>query len=129
MNKLGEDPGLIRHNENGDIDEESGPLYAMRGSLGDITAEYMGDFQSSLAGGGEQFTSFGESARLNPEFAHRFLAEVGQDPDAYASITSAQQAYTANVVNDVINGDSDSSVSDAERLRNATRAGESSRAS
>ncbi|MFC5197419.1 hypothetical protein [Streptomyces kaempferi] len=123
VNKLGEDPGLIRHNENGDIDEESGPLYAMRGSLGDITAEYMGDFQSSLAGGGEQFTSFGESARLNPEFAHRFLAEVGQDPDAYASITSAQQAYTANVVNDVINGDSDSSVSDAERLRNATRAG------
>lgn len=123
VNKFGEDPGLIRHNENGDIDEESGPLYAMRGSLGDITAEYMGDFQSSLAGGGEQFTSFGEPAKLSPEFAHRFLAEVGQDPDAYASITSAQQAYTANVVNDVVNGDSDSSVSDAERLRNATRAG------
>ncbi|MFG2478395.1 hypothetical protein [Streptomyces fagopyri] len=123
VDKFGQDPGLIRHNENGDLDEESGPLYAMRGSLGDITAEYMGDFQSSLAGGGEQFTSFGEAARLNPEFAHRFLAEVGQDPDAYASITSAQQAYTANVVNDVINGDSDSAVSDAERLRNATRPG------
>ncbi|MEU1535636.1 hypothetical protein [Streptomyces fagopyri] len=123
VDKFGQDPGLIRHNENGDLDEESGPLYAMRGSLGDITAEYMGDFQSSLAGGGEQFTSFGEAARLNPEFAHRFLAEVGQDPDAYASITSAQQAYTANVVNDVINGDSDSVVSDAERLRNATRPG------
>ncbi|MFE3267259.1 hypothetical protein [Streptomyces sp. NPDC059215] len=123
VEKFGQDPGLIRHNENGDLDEESGPLYAMRGSLGDITAEYMGDFQSSLAGGGEQFTSFGEAARLNPEFAHRFLAEVGQDPDAYASITSAQQAYTANVVNDVVNGDSDSAVSDAERLRNATRPG------
>ncbi|QFZ74540.1 hypothetical protein GFH48_15835 [Streptomyces fagopyri] len=123
VNKFGEDPGLIRHNENGDIDEESGPLYAMRGSLGDITAEYMGDFQRSLAGGGDQFTTFGESAALDPDNAHRFLAEVGQDPDAYASITSAQQAYTANVVNDVINGDSDSSVSDAERLRNATRAG------
>ncbi|MEU1499682.1 hypothetical protein [Streptomyces sp. NPDC005732] len=123
VEKFGQDPGLIRHNENGDLDEESGPLYAMRGSLGDITAEYMGDFQSSLAGGGGQFTSFGEAARLNPEFAHRFLAEVGQDPDAYASITSAQQAYTANVVNDVINGDSDSAVSDAERLRNATRPG------
>ncbi|MEU3244539.1 hypothetical protein [Streptomyces sp. NPDC006875] len=123
VEKFGQDPGLIRHNENGDLDEESGPLYAMRGSLGDITAEYMGDFQSSLVGGGEQFTSFGEAARLNPEFAHRFLAEVGQDPDAYASITSAQQAYTANVVNDVVNGDSDSAVSDAERLRNATRPG------
>ncbi|MGW3632585.1 hypothetical protein ACWD7F_20875, partial [Streptomyces sp. NPDC005122] len=123
VTKFGEDPGLIRHNENGDIDEESGPLYAMRGSLGDISAEYMGDFQSSLAGGGDQFTSFGEPAKLSSEFAHRFLAEVGQDPDAYASITSAQQAYTADVVNDVVNGDSDSSVSDAERLRNATRAG------
>ncbi|MER5403405.1 hypothetical protein [Streptomyces sp. NPDC002769] len=123
VNKFGEDPGLIRLNENGDIDEESGPLYAMRGSLGDITAEYMGDFQRALAGGGDQFTTFGESAALDPDSAHRFLAEVGQDPDAYASITSAQQAYTADVVNDVINGDSDSSVSDAERLRNATRAG------
>ncbi|MFF2995842.1 hypothetical protein ACFVTC_14900 [Streptomyces sp. NPDC057950] len=123
VNKFGEDPGLIRHNENGDIDEESGPLYAMRGSLGDITAEYMGDFQSALAGGGDQFTTFGEPAQLTSLTAHRFLAEVGQDPDAYASITSAQQAYTADVVNDVINGDSDSSVSDAERLRNATRAG------
>lgn len=123
VNKFGAEPGLIRHNENGDIDEQSGPLYAMRGSLGDITAEYMGDFQSTLAGGGDQFTTFGESAGLDPDNAHRFLAEVGQDPDAYASITSAQQAYTANVVNDVVTGDSDSSVSDAERLRNATRAG------
>ncbi|WP_393078814.1 hypothetical protein [Streptomyces sp. LN704] len=123
VDKFGKDPALIRHNENGDIDEESGPLYAMRGSLGDITAEYMGDFQSALAGGGDQFTTFGEPAQLNSLTAHRFLAEVGQDPDAYASITSAQQAYTADVVNDVINGDSDSSVSDAERLRNATRAG------
>ncbi|MFG3583725.1 hypothetical protein [Streptomyces sp. NPDC047990] len=123
VEKFGNDPALIRHNENGDIDEESGPLYAMRGSLGDITAEYMGDFQSALAGGGDQFTTFGEPAQLNSLAAHRFLAEVGQDPDAYASITSAQQAYTADVVNDVINGDSDSSVSDAERLRNATRAG------
>ncbi|TXS72969.1 hypothetical protein EAO69_17375 [Streptomyces sp. me109] len=123
VEKFGNDPALIRHNENGDIDEESGPLYAMRGSLGDITAEYMGDFQSALAGGGDQFTTFGEPAQLNSLAAHRFLAEVGQDPGAYASITSAQQAYTADVVNDVINGDSDSSVSDAERLRNATRAG------
>ncbi|MET8410184.1 hypothetical protein ABZV34_19140 [Streptomyces sp. NPDC005195] len=123
VTKFGEEPGLIRHNENGDIDEESGPLYAMRGSLGDISAEYMGDFQRALAGGGDQFTTFGESAALDPDSAHRFLAEVGQDPDAYASITSAQQAYTADVVNDVVNGDSDSSVSDAERLRNATRAG------
>ncbi|QMV12451.1 hypothetical protein GJU35_21675 [Streptomyces lincolnensis] len=124
VEKFGRNPELIRHNENGDLDAESGPLYAMRGSLGDITAEYMGDFQRTLANADEsQYPSFGSPANLAPDTAQRFLAEVGQDPDAYASITSAQQAYTANVVNDVINGDSNSSVSDAERLRNATRPG------
>ncbi|MGW4980636.1 hypothetical protein [Streptomyces mirabilis] len=124
VTKFGENPDLIRHNENGDLDEESGPLYAMRGSLGDITAEYMGDFQRTFANSdGDQFTSFGASVDMTSSDAHRFLAEVGQDPDAYASITAAQQAYTANAVDDVINGDSDSSVSDAERLRNTTRPG------
>lgn len=124
VDKFGRHPELIRHNENGALDTESGPLYAMRGSLGDITAEYMADFQGAFAkSDGDQFSPFGTPAGLQADTAHRFLAEVGQDPDAYASITSAQQAYTANVVNDVVNGDSTSTVSDAERLRNATRPG------
>lgn len=124
VDKFGKNPELIRHNEKGDSDKESGPLYAMRGSLGDITAEYMADFQQSFANSnGRQFTPFGAPAGLIPANAHRFLAEVGQDPGAYASITAAQQAYTANIINDVINGNSDSSVSTAERLRNATRPG------
>lgn len=124
VDKFGQNPELIRQNENGKLEAESGPLYAMRGSLGDITAEYMADFQSAFAkSDGDQFSPFGAPADLRANTAHRFLAEVGQDPDAYASITSAQQAYTANAVNDVINGDSTSTVSDAERLRNATRPG------
>ncbi|MFB7917702.1 hypothetical protein [Streptomyces sp. NPDC056061] len=124
VEKFGESPELIRHNENGDLEEGSGPLYAMRGSLGDISAEYINDFQRSLSGGDDKlFSPFGESANLSADKAQRFLSEVGQDPDAYASITSAQQASTANAINEVINGDSNSSVSDAERLRNASRPG------
>jgi hypothetical protein len=123
VDKFGSDPDLIRHNESGDSDEH-GPLYAMRGSLGDITAEYMGDFQRGLSGShNSMFDPFGAPADLHGNTASRFLAEVGQDPHAYASITSAQQAYTANVVNDVLNGHSDTTVSDAERLRDATHPG------
>ncbi|PAZ14873.1 hypothetical protein CLM62_16780 [Streptomyces sp. SA15] len=124
VKKFGENPELIRHNENGKLEGGSGPLYAMRESLGDITAEYMGDFQTTLAGtNNDRFGTFGVSAQLDPTTAERFLAEVGQDPHAYAAITSAQQAYTANVVNDVMNGHSDSTVPAAEQLRNATRPG------
>jgi hypothetical protein len=125
VDKFGQHPELIRHNENGDLeDAKTGPLYAMRGSLGDITAEYMADFQQSLARSkGDPFDTFGVSAELDPTSAHRFLAEVGQDPHAYASITTAQQAQTAHIVNEVMNGSSHSSVSDAERLRDATYPG------
>ncbi|MEU3982294.1 DUF6571 family protein [Streptomyces sp. NPDC026672] len=114
VDKFGQDPELIRHNENGDIDEDSGPLYALRGSLGEITAEYMGDFQQAMYKedpGSDLFSTFGSPAGLDPNSATRFLGEVGQDPDAYATITNAQQAYTANLVDHVINGDSQSTAS------------------
>ncbi|MFI2645969.1 hypothetical protein [Streptomyces sp. NPDC018610] len=125
VDKFGQRPELIRHNENGDLEgEETGPLYALRGSLGDISAEYMADFQQSVAQSkGDQFATFGVSAELDPTRAHRFLAEVGQDPHAYAAITSAQQAQTAHIVNEVMNGTSHSSVSDVNRLRDATYPG------
>jgi hypothetical protein len=124
--KFGDNPELIRHNENGDIDETSGPLYALRDSLGDITAEYMGDFQQTASGDNSSrkaFPSFGADASFDPAQLKAFLAEVGQDPDAYASITAAQQAYTTNVVDGVMNGNSESTVGMGERLRNATTPG------
>ncbi|MFI6626954.1 hypothetical protein [Streptomyces sp. NPDC050528] len=114
VDKFGEHPELIRHNENGDIDEESGPLYGLRGSLGDITAEYMGDFQRAMYKedpGSDLFPTFGTAAGLDSGHAARFLGAVGQDPDAYSAITSAQQAYTAEVVDHVVNGDSQSTAS------------------
>ncbi|WP_439940609.1 hypothetical protein [Streptomyces sp. BBFR115] len=115
VDKFGNDPELLRHNENGDLDsEETGPLYAMRGSLGDITAEYMGDFQRAMYEedpNSELFPTFGAAAELDTGHTARFLGAVGQDPDAYASITTAQQAYTSDVVHHVINGHSDSTAS------------------
>jgi hypothetical protein len=114
VDKFGEHPELIRHNENGDVDEDSGPLYGLRSSLGDITAEYMGDFQRAMyreSDSSDLLPTFGSPAGLDSGNAQRFLGEVGQDPDAYASITSAQQAYTAQVVDRVINGESNSTAS------------------
>ncbi|MGW1803421.1 hypothetical protein [Streptomyces sp. NPDC002078] len=115
VNKFGGDPELIRHNENGNLDgEETGPLYALRGSLGDITAEYMGDFQRAMYDEDPSsglFPTFGAAADLDPNSATRFLGEVGQDPYAYSAITTAQQTYTTNVVDHVINGSSHSTAS------------------
>ncbi|MEU0602119.1 DUF6571 family protein [Streptomyces sp. NPDC006393] len=115
VDKFGTSPELIRHNENGDLDgQESGPLYALRGSLGDITAEYMGDFQRAMYKedpSSDLFPTFGAAANLDPGHAQRFLGEVGQDPNAYSTITSAQQAYTSQVVDHVINGASHSTAS------------------
>ncbi|MFF7977138.1 hypothetical protein [Streptomyces sp. NPDC007905] len=127
VNKFGEHPELIRHNENGDLDDaESGPLYAMRESLGDITAEYMGDFQRAMYREGDDsdlFPTFGAAADLDSGYAQRFLGEVGQDPHAYSAITSAQQAYTTQVVDSVINGDSHSHASLDGRVGNAVAPG------
>lgn len=103
VDKFGSDPELLKHN--GDSGE-SGPLYAMKDSLGDITSEYMGDFQQAMYeenAGSDMFPTFGSAAGLDPGHAQKFLSEVGQDPHAYAAITAAQQAYTADVVNGVVN--------------------------
>ncbi|MFF3321132.1 hypothetical protein [Streptomyces sp. NPDC002889] len=59
-------------------------------------------------------------AGLDPGHAQRFLSEVGQDPDAYAS---ARRAYTANGVNDVINGGNRSTTSMHGRVRDAVAPG------
>lgn len=127
VDKFGENPELIRHNENGDLEnEETGPLYAMRGSLGDITAEYMGDFQRAMYKedpSSDLFPTFGAAADLDTGHAARFLGAVGQDPHAYSAITSAQQAYTTEVVDHVVNGGSHSTASLDGRVGDAVSPG------
>ncbi|WP_353944289.1 DUF6571 family protein [Streptomyces sp. HUAS MG91] len=75
---------------------------AMRDSLGNMTADYMADFQAAV--GNEQGTivPFGEDARLDTAPFQPFLSAVGQDPDAYAAITQAEQANTAVLMRRVI---------------------------
>ncbi|MGC9381970.1 hypothetical protein [Streptomyces sp. MH13] len=106
VEKFAQNPGLLTHNMNGDLEgEETGPLYALRDSLGNISADYIADFQRSMYGEGadsEAFPVNGEAADLGYGDAQKFLGLVGQDPDAYSAITSAQQAYTANVVQDFL---------------------------
>jgi hypothetical protein len=102
VEKFAAHPDLLTHNMNGDLEEEeTGPLYALRDSLGRISADYMGDFQRMVyqePGDSRLFPVNGAAANLDPGNAQKFLGLVGQDPDAYSAITAAQQAYTTNVV-------------------------------
>ncbi|GAA3639803.1 DUF6571 family protein [Streptomyces chitinivorans] len=127
---FGEHPELIRHNENLKDEKfedlKSGPLHVLRDSLGNITAEYIGDFQRVMYGGDPlsgRFPVHGEPAVFDSGQAQRFLAEVGQDPEAYATITGAQQAYTTLLVDGVVNGESKSTVHMDQRISNAVAPG------
>ncbi|WP_328659560.1 DUF6571 family protein [Streptomyces sp. NBC_00334] len=106
VEKFAQNPGLLTHNLNGDLEEEeTGPLYALRDSLGHISADYIGDFQRSMYGESADSKAFpvnGATADLGYGDAQKFLGLVGQEPVAYNAVTSAQQAYTANVVHDFL---------------------------
>ncbi|MFD9687163.1 hypothetical protein ACFXPX_12340 [Kitasatospora sp. NPDC059146] len=68
----------------------------LNGSLGNMTANYIGDIQGALEGPGSASHLFrtGEVERL--------LGTLGRDPDAYASIAAGQQAYTTAQIQDVL---------------------------
>ncbi|MFF9201211.1 hypothetical protein ACF1AE_05190 [Streptomyces sp. NPDC014986] len=106
VEKFTKNPDLLTHNMNGDLEEEkTGPLYALRDSLGNISADYIGDFQRSMYMEGSDSKTFpvnGAAADLGYGDAQKFLGLVGQDPNAYSAITSAQQAYTTNVVHEFL---------------------------
>ncbi|MER5844317.1 DUF6571 family protein [Streptomyces prasinus] len=106
VEKFATNPDLLTHNMNGDLEEEkTGPLHALRDSLGNISADYIGDFQRSMymeRSDSKTFPVNGSAAELEYGNAQKFLGLVGQDPDAYSAITSAQQAYTANVVQEFL---------------------------
>ncbi|GAA2401860.1 PPE domain-containing protein [Streptomyces glaucosporus] len=128
VSHFGEHPELIRRNENGEAEDlKTGPLHALRDSLGNITAEYMADFQRTLYRGepsSDLFPATGVPAIFGATgLVKQFLAEVGQDPDAYGAITNAQQAYTSVMVDNVINGKSESTVPTSERVRTAVAPG------
>ncbi|NJP51549.1 hypothetical protein HCJ93_16105 [Streptomyces sp. SBST2-5] len=106
VKKFANNPGLLTHNMNGDLeDEKTGPLYALRDSLGNIAADYMGDFQRSMymeSADSKTFPVNGAPTNFDYGDAQRFLGIVGQDPDAYSAITASQQAYTTEVVHEFL---------------------------
>jgi len=106
VEKFAKNPDLLTHNMNGDLeDEKTGPLYALRDSLGNIAADYMGDFQRSMyleSADSKTFPVNGAPAGLGYGDAQKFLGIVGQDPDAYSAITASQQAYTTEVVHEFL---------------------------
>ncbi|WP_327353047.1 DUF6571 family protein [Streptomyces sp. NBC_01304] len=105
------------------INGDSGaPLESMRDSLGHITADYMGDFQRAVSGD-DDLPVHGASARLPSAATEAFLSQVGQDPDAYKAITASQQAFTQGLVNEAVNGQTDSQVRIETRVENAVHPG------
>ena len=100
VEKFGNDPGneLIAIKGDG----KSGPLASMNDSLGNMTAEYMRDFQKGM--GASRIETNGADAGLadlNDGDITRFLGTVGKDPDAYGAIINAQQATTTDLMNGV----------------------------
>ncbi|MBJ3808818.1 hypothetical protein [Streptomyces flavofungini] len=76
----------------------------LRGSMGNITAEYMRDFQDGMNGEREIATN-GSNANLGSlggSTLRDFLGAVGKDPDAYGAILNAQQSVTTDLVNETL---------------------------
>ncbi|MEV7187469.1 hypothetical protein [Kitasatospora sp. NPDC093102] len=74
-----------------------GGLFAnLNGSLGNMTANYIGDVQGALEGPGSA------SDLLDQGQVGRLLGALGHDPDAYAAIAAGQQAYTTAQIQDVL---------------------------
>ncbi|MFD8587946.1 hypothetical protein ACFV1B_00045 [Streptomyces sp. NPDC059637] len=84
------------------------PWASMNDSLGNMTADYMFDFQRAMGGGNQVSNVFpvnGTDARLadlNDGTLKNFLGEVSKDPEAYGAIAHAQQATTTETIKNVL---------------------------
>ncbi|MFE0460872.1 hypothetical protein ACFW1A_16640 [Kitasatospora sp. NPDC058965] len=85
------------------IHGDGAPFAPLNGSLGHMVAAHVADAQQAIAGGpsGPQ-QSHTPGAPLNSADTLRLVAALGRDPEAYASVLHAQQAYTAAQIHDVL---------------------------
>ncbi|MDI3407365.1 DUF6571 family protein [Streptomyces cavernicola] len=104
------------------LEGEEAKLRPLNDSLGNITANYMGDFQRALTEQGA-LPTHGAAADLPRGNTAAFLSSVGQDPEAYKAITAAQQAYTSVAVDQAVNHSDGSSVPPNSRVENAVSPG------
>lgn len=74
----------------------------LRGSMGNITAEYMRDFQDGM-NGEREIKTHGSNANvgnLGMTTVRNFLGTVGTDPGAYGAILNAQQSTTTQLIHE-----------------------------
>lgn len=90
--KYGGDAGLLKHQE------------VLADSLGNMTAGYIDDINHALADNGAQSVFAGADAgkqahmEIERDGARDLLAALGQHPDAYATVSTAERVYSASVL-------------------------------
>ncbi|MFC0596841.1 DUF6571 family protein [Streptomyces palmae] len=94
---------------NADLIKPDGDLAPIADSLGNMSAEYMRDINRAVSGGDDSryFWHDGAISDLSDltgegSELHEFLYATAQDPDAYSSITHAQQAVTTEAMQKAI---------------------------
>ncbi|MGW3078727.1 hypothetical protein [Kitasatospora sp. NPDC001132] len=122
MKEFGRDEGgsLAR------ITDKSGagaPVAALRPSLGNMTADYMGDIQRAMSPWDHTLPVNGEPARLSTSDVRSVLNVIGRDPGAYGSVINAQQAYTTALIHGTFAGGETDTAKLAIPVENAANAG------
>ncbi|GAA3029367.1 hypothetical protein [Kitasatospora sp. NPDC127116] len=94
-----------RHGDDGGLDDikGDGKLAAMRGSLGHMTAEYIGDVQNALALTHELPVN-GSPANLGKSSVEGLMDALGRDPESYGAVVNANQAYTTALIRGHMDG-------------------------
>ncbi|MEV6675613.1 hypothetical protein AB0N09_01930 [Streptomyces erythrochromogenes] len=97
VEKIGEKPELVDAKPG----DPEGPLNGLSGHFGQMAAEYMPDIQAAADNNSRTIKANGEMAEFDKAGMARFIGAVGQDPDAYGAMTTAQRTFTTVLVNDV----------------------------
>ncbi|PWI43623.1 hypothetical protein [Streptomyces sp. ICBB 8177] len=121
VNTLGGHPDWL----DGD-DDHPAKFANLRADLGDMSADYIADFQRGVSGYTD-ISSFGAPADFEKNGglgkAAAFLGAVGSDSHAYAAITGANQAFTGNLIDREVAAHNGSAVPLSQRVMNATGPG------
>ncbi|MFF3289806.1 hypothetical protein [Streptomyces sp. NPDC003023] len=91
VEKYALDPGLLRHQE------------ALADSIGNMSAGYINDITWALEAGepGSVYApteNIEAHAKLTQDEARQLLSTLGQHPDAYATVSKANEVYTTSVL-------------------------------
>ncbi|MCX5586549.1 hypothetical protein [Streptomyces erythrochromogenes] len=97
VEKIGDKPELVDAKPG----DPEGPLNGLSGHFGQMAAEYMPDVQAAADNNSRTIKANGVMAEFDKAGMARFIGAVGQDPDAYGAMTTAQRTFTTVLVNDV----------------------------